>query len=427
MKNNIKKYFPAAGLVILTLALMLYFKENRGDFGDLVHKGTNDILAFYTQNLKPLLFETDITNRDVFNFAMYQQLPLDKKKNSVIKINNTSDGNFYEVQTLPDSSYFSGYDNYVKYMDLSPVQKNELDSLLDSYRTRISEAVFVNDKKTIAINSRLAGLQKALLADIVSFSQNVNSVKTHLMLGSQLDNAELAQARYMLDEIKSDTSKQFIVIANDTVFTSQLQYDSQEMALRIDSLKQNLALLNNKSTSLARQVPVAPVQPPIPISKNEKSPIRYKIEKNKTNVYQPFKMDNLDLFTSGRNDSLMNSLDNVQKKFSNFNFDIKFDSLENALKMSLSALDEDSLKKMDINFEFGELGALINKTIQGAIIDHDKTDAEWEQFGKELDSITQEFIKIQGDTAYFNSKEFQEKMEKLEKLEKQSQIKKQEK
>ena len=59
-KRKIRKSIPGILLVILTLSLMFYFKQNKGDIGEIVSKGTDDLNSLYTENLKPLLFGTDL-------------------------------------------------------------------------------------------------------------------------------------------------------------------------------------------------------------------------------------------------------------------------------------------------------------------------------------------------------------------------------
>ena len=48
--KKIRKYLPAAFLVVFTIALMFYFKENRGDFGELVDKGKDVVHALMGGN-----------------------------------------------------------------------------------------------------------------------------------------------------------------------------------------------------------------------------------------------------------------------------------------------------------------------------------------------------------------------------------------
>lgn len=414
IKSRLKKTAAPAALVLLTVFLMFYFKENRGDFGELVQKGTSDLLSFYTQNLEPLLFETDVTNEDIFNFALHQQLPINKEKKTAVILNDLGNGSTYEIQNIDDKTRLSGYKNYVEYMNLNNLQKAELDSILDSYRTEISEAVFINDQNTVAINARLADLQKALLTDIAAFSQKIDKEKMNEIMGEQFDEKEFAQAKNIIEEIKRDTSKQFIVIAQDTVFASNLYYNSKSLAKRIDSLKHNILKLRENKNLIAKVEPIKPKLPPNAPSLEDLE-FKYNIDSNSTFVYQPMdmKFDDFEWTNTTQYDSLMNSLDKVQERLSNFNFDIKFDSLGNALRMKFSAFENDTLKNLDVDMDFDKLGELINKSLQGAF-DPNRSEEDWEKFGVQIDSLAQQFIKVKGDTSYFNSAEFQKQMQQLQ-------------
>ncbi len=80
------------------------------------------------------MFGTEITNEDVFNFALYQTLPIDKIENKVLRISEIDGETNYEV--IPNSYKESteNYQNFINYMGFSGEQKNKLDSILESYQ-----------------------------------------------------------------------------------------------------------------------------------------------------------------------------------------------------------------------------------------------------------------------------------------------------
>ena len=86
--STVKRLFPAAGIALLTIILLFYFKYNKS--GNLLEEGVGNIEDFYTQNLKPLFFNSEITNEEIFNFALYGNLPVDRNNNKIIQIKEPS-------------------------------------------------------------------------------------------------------------------------------------------------------------------------------------------------------------------------------------------------------------------------------------------------------------------------------------------------
>jgi hypothetical protein len=87
-----KTYLPWVGLIVLTIILMVIFKFTEQGYSDIQEKGEN-ILAQYTRNLSPLYSKTDLTDEDVFNFALYNKLPIDKRNKKILSLESNSYGN----------------------------------------------------------------------------------------------------------------------------------------------------------------------------------------------------------------------------------------------------------------------------------------------------------------------------------------------
>ena len=86
--SNLKltKWIPAAALLFLTIGLMILLKFNPNFINHLVEEQKSNIAGFYKQNLKPLLYAANLTNEDIFNFAVHQQLPLDSTNQQMLKL-----------------------------------------------------------------------------------------------------------------------------------------------------------------------------------------------------------------------------------------------------------------------------------------------------------------------------------------------------
>mgnify|MGYP000896189243 FL=1 len=81
-KNNVRVRTTVVGLILLTIGLMIIFKNNSSNLKDL----PDDLISFYAKNLKPLFYQTSITEEDIFNFALYQNIPIDKQNNKLLQI-----------------------------------------------------------------------------------------------------------------------------------------------------------------------------------------------------------------------------------------------------------------------------------------------------------------------------------------------------
>lgn len=415
-RKKIKKYLPAAFLVVLTIALMFYFKENHGDFGEIVVKGKDDLLSLYTENLQPLLFGTDITNEDVFNFALYQTLPIDKKQNKVLKVTEENGSTSYQVIPSTYKKNTENYDNFVKYMNFNTSQKAELDSILESYQPELSGAVLTNEKNTVAVSPRLANLQKAILTDIAAFARETNKPKlTALLGGKDIAFLDSPKALDLVDEIKKDTTKDYLVIAGDTAFTSRLEFDNQELSKKMAELHNKIAA----NESNAAKIKVKALNSKSAWNNASASSIskRYKYSQSDTGYTYSYTMPkfvedyNLDKEAF---DSLTISLNKLKTELNNISFNFDLDSLSKSLKFDLQAVEGDtSLRNINFEFNFKNLGEIINKSIESAT--KGKTDESyWERFGMEMDSLAKEMVKYKEDSVKINA----EMLKKIKELKK---------
>lgn len=412
--KKIKKYLPAAFLVIFTVVLMFYFKENRGDFGELVDKGKDDLLALYTENLQPLLFGTDITNEDVFNFALYQTLPIDKKENKVIKISE-EDGNT-NYQIVP-STYIEGTENYekfVKYMAFTETQKAELDSILGSYQPELAGAVLTDEKNTVAISPRLADLQKAILTDIAAFAREANKPRLASLFGGK-DFAFLdsKKALNLVNEIKRDTTGEYLVIAKDTAFTSRLEFNNKELKSKISELNEKLTSVNSEGKKIKVEASSSDKPWKIPAK-----PKKSKYPMSDTGYTYSYTLPDILADDYGIDkqafDSLKISLNSLKEKLHNISFNLNLDSLNKSLKFDLQTLEGDTtLRNMNFEFNFENLGEIINRSIESAT-KGEQNESYWEQFGKDMDSLANEMVKYKEDSVKI-SKEMKKKLEELKK------------
>lgn len=257
IKENIFKYFPVSALVMLTILLMLFFKYNKRDINRLLEKGKDNLLAFYSENLKPLFASTEISNEDVFNFALYESLPIDKEKNKVLLLSNQESGNLvYEIKPSAFNPNTRNYESFVDYLELGKDEKKIADSILSSYKQEIYLSVLTNEKNAVAINPKLNELQKAVLADLLTFADKVNEKKTSELFHSEkkffADN-KLSSYSVAAKEIPHSD---FIFITPDTVFQNWIKVDLKEFdRMKHEELRKKTAEnnLNNININTERK------------------------------------------------------------------------------------------------------------------------------------------------------------------------------
>ncbi len=237
--NRIRAYLPYVVLFILTVGLMVFFKYNKRNLGSIIKSGTSDLLSL-AQNLKPLIFHTEITNEDVFNFALYQSLPLDKEKNKVLLVSTNEQGNnIYEIKPAEYNPSTNNYSTFVKFLDLNKIQKDKADSLLDGYKKEIYSSVLVNDKNIIAINPKLSQLRQAVLADIVSFAQKVDAAKTYQLFENKLKFSGDERITDLIASAKNIPQSEYILISPDTVARTHFTWDREKFNKNLNELGKN--------------------------------------------------------------------------------------------------------------------------------------------------------------------------------------------
>ncbi len=226
--GNFKKFLPYIILFLLTIALMFFFKYNKRDISRIIEAGKNNLLSV-VKNLKPLLFETEINNEDVFNFALYQSIPLDKEKNKILLISKDEpDNNIYEIKPAYYNQQTKNYDTFTKLLGLNEKQKAEADSILSSYKKEIYSSVFVNDKSTIAVNPGLPVLQQAVLADLISFAQKIDETRFKELFPNDYKFYNNKKISNMIVSAKQIPNNEYILISPDTVARTYFNWDQEK-------------------------------------------------------------------------------------------------------------------------------------------------------------------------------------------------------
>lgn len=243
-----KRYLPIASIIFLTFLLMVFFRYNKRYFSRLMEEGKNNIVSFYAQSLKPLFESTEISNEDVFNFALYQTIPIDKENKKLLVVSNEDNNNqVFEVKTASYIPYTNNYERFIEYLELKPDQKHRADSILGAYKKEIYLSILKSGKDAIAINPQLGDLQKAVLADLIAFSEKENASKTYQLFPLNDKSIDVDKLTSFANIAKETTGKNFILITPDTVFQTAFSIDSKALDKLSDiDLNKNLAVSDIK-------------------------------------------------------------------------------------------------------------------------------------------------------------------------------------
>ena len=247
-KLKVRKWAPVIGFSILTVGLMLILKFNPGVLDRLVETQKTKIAGFYQENLRPLLFAANLTNEDIFNFAFYKQLPLDKSNNQYIQLSSDSSGNeYFEIRKSNNVPASDNLKRFVTALNLNAQQKEQVDSIINTYAQELQSQILVNDKNTIAINPNLWNYNKALVADLYAFAARTKSKEFARIIPASYRSVDPLEVARAVREIKADKNDQYIFIAPDTIFSEKYAFDKAKFDKEMLELKKNLKNLDKET------------------------------------------------------------------------------------------------------------------------------------------------------------------------------------
>jgi hypothetical protein len=236
-----RRWIPVLGLVAVTIILMLVFKYNPNLINRIVEEQTTNIAAFYKANLKPLLYAANLSNEDIFNFAFYNELPLDNKNEQFLQIGQDSSGReFFEIKKTSYNVQENNYERFVAALNLNDNQKQDVDSILQHYASELQAQVLVNDRNTVAINPNLWNYNKAIAADIVKFAAQVNEPGLRKIIPVSTGYFTPKTVNDMVVNVKSKNDNDYIFLTPDTIFTSWVDVDSREMKEELRKVREEM-------------------------------------------------------------------------------------------------------------------------------------------------------------------------------------------
>ena len=243
--ERFRKWIPAAGFTALAIVLMIFLKFNPGVIDRLVEQQKTNLAGFYQENLKPLIFASDLSNEDVFNFAFSKQLPLDKSNGQYLKLGYDQAGKeFFEIKTAENTAPVNNLSKFIATLKLNSKQKQQVDSILESYAEDLQTQVLVNDKNTVAINPNLWNYSKAIVADIMSYAHDANREEFNKIVPAGYTWYQNPDVRTIVNKVKDTKDDNYIFFTPDTIFTERYQFDKQkfkeEMARAKEEMKKGM-------------------------------------------------------------------------------------------------------------------------------------------------------------------------------------------
>lgn len=245
------KWSPAISLALLTVAIMVFLNFNPDIIKNLVEEQKSNIAGFYKENLQPLLFTSDINNEDIFNFAMYKQLPLDKQNNQYLQLGYDQNGKeFVEIRNVNSNSNENNLEKFVMALDLNQMQRKQIDSIIDRYAKELENQVLVNQNKTVAINSNLWNYQRAIQSDLFAFAESTNRHEFRKFVPSSVSFIRSPQMVQAVRDIRTTKNKNYIFLTPDSIFSEPLEFDLEKFKSGLKELEKNLEKQNNKLQKL---------------------------------------------------------------------------------------------------------------------------------------------------------------------------------
>lgn len=238
--EKIKKWIPAFTFTSLAVALIFVLSINPSFLLNIFEQQKGNLAEFYKSNLKPLLYAADLTSEDIFNFALYEELPLDPSNTQTIKLSYDQTGKeFFEINQNTERKAQNNLQNFAAALELNESEQKQIDSLLKAYSEKISTQVLVSDKDAIAINPNIWNLRKAVLADILSFARKHGN-ENFQKIAAVGNFPPIDKNIVWLEKVKTISPKDFIIFTPDTVFSAELNVD--------------LSQLNNKMKKFAEEM-----------------------------------------------------------------------------------------------------------------------------------------------------------------------------
>jgi hypothetical protein len=383
-----KRFLPLLFLLILTIALMIFFKQHKRIIGHMFEEGKNNLISFYSNKLKPLLFQTKISEEDVFNFALYRSIPLDKEKNKVLFITNDEPGNqVFEIKPAVYNPNTQNYNTFVQYLGMDKTEKAKSDSILNSYKDKIYSYILVSGENAFAVNPQITDVQQAVLADLISFAHKVNEKKCAELFKDKYDWADKQRLKNVIASAKEVPKNEYLLITPDTVAKTRLKWDQEKLDKQLTELEADKSRYDSKKDRSDFNFKFDPVAhmpaPDVPVTPKDFS---FKIDSNLFKIVIPVGSMGLSKLIEDTVRQKLREAANQLKKLS-----ISVGKIKSGVKNHTNLVPQ----VPDIELNIVNPYEIVSKTLEML---SNNTAKGWVEFGKKMDSLGRAFGKTKKDS-----------------------------
>ena len=235
------KWSPAIALGTATIVLMVFLKFNPGIIENLIEQQKSNIAGFYKENLQPLLFAADLNNEDIFNFAMYKQLPLDKENNQMLHLGYDENGKeYFEIKKEDENRDENNFEKFIVSLDLNKMQKEQIDSIMKQYAEELQAQILVNKNNTVAINSNLWNYQRAIQSDLLTFAAESNRNEFDKFIPGTVSLTSNPNIVKAVNDLRSVKNKNYIILTPDSIFSEELEFDPEQFKMDFKQMQKDL-------------------------------------------------------------------------------------------------------------------------------------------------------------------------------------------
>jgi hypothetical protein len=244
--KKVLKWSPAIVVAFTTIIIMFVLKSNPELFNNLIEQQQSNITGFYKENLEPLLFAADLNKEDIFNFAMYKQLPLNKDDRQILYIDYDKAGKeFFEIKNGEPKQDENNFEKFIVALNLDEVEKKQIDSIMIQYAEELEAQVLINNNNTVAINSNLWNYQRAIQSDLLAFAEKSNWQEFQKLVPKTVSYNNSRDVVLAANEMRNTRNKNYIFLTSDSVFSEPIEYNLDEYKLQLAELKNELKDQNN--------------------------------------------------------------------------------------------------------------------------------------------------------------------------------------
>jgi DNA-binding protein YbaB len=411
--KKLKTFAPAAGLIVLTAAVMVLLKFNPKVIDDIVEQQKENIAGFYTENLKPLLFAGDLSNEDIFNFAFYKQLPIDPSNTQTLHLGYDESGKeFFEIKTAPAIDKKDNFEKFVSALELNEAQKKQVDSILNFYKEELQTQILVNDKNTVAINPNLWNYNTVIAADLIAFAESVNKEQFEIMIPQAYTFKDKDAFKKILQDVKTRSRDEYIFLTPDTIFTEPFKFDKEKFKAENERLKEEMKRVGKELERVTVTLRL------------DSNLIRLKQHPKKRTGFQVYIDSNICRVELDRTefprivfpdfDSIAANIEEAAKHFKNFSITIpKPPKVRSKVGFNFKIESDDSAKIFDFNFKIPDPDSIMK-------FESFMRDSVFKLYGKNFyfnsDSLIRMMNRFYKDSSeYFRGDEFRKEMKEFQK------------